>query len=414
MWLNQIALSDVTLVVDVEVAEALALDLFGGVDELQLGRPGGPLAEPPPGLRRAGRVRQGGVGPGQVEVAGHLERLVLGVDVGEVDHRDPDGHGNPPAPLAGPVDSLPDRRLIRRDFGPRQPAHRQDRPRPYPPPRRPGPEDHGCCLPRCRSPRPAIGEPAGRPGHARREPDRSIRAISGCGPANPPPSSFGSPSSFGRFSGDGRVLGGRGEADVDDAGSPGRGAVGAGDAGPLPARAGRRPAPGGDRAGHGRGLAAALGAAGPGHRAGELRRSVRDVRRQPERGEGVAALRELPRDGPRAGTPVGQPVFHQAVDLPPGPELRERAAQGQRPGRQPDRDRRRGGLEGGRHRRGALPRRRLQGLRPHPERVGAPEHGAELPVRPARRRARSRSGATPSRWPSTSRPRSRSGWSRPG
>ena len=68
-------------------------------------------------------------------------------------------------------------------------------------------------------------------------------------------------------------------------------------------------------------------------------------------------------------------------------ELRERPAEGERPGRQPDRDRGRRGLEGRGHGRGHLRGGRLRELRARAERVGAAQPGDELPVRRARRGA---------------------------
>ena len=103
------------------------------------------------------------------------------------------------------------------------------------------------------------------------------------------------------------------------------------------------------------------------------------------------------------------PFYTKRQRLAAGAELRERAAQGQRPRRQPDRDRGGGGLAGRRHGRGAVRRGRLRELRARPERVRAAEPGDALSLRRARSRARSRCAATPPRSPSSSRRRSRSG-----
>ena len=116
-----------------------------------------------------------------------------------------------------------------------------------------------------------------------------------------------------------------------------------------------------------------------------LHRRLRRLRRahpgQPQRGPRPRLRRPLRRHRARAGPPLGQPVHRRTEDLGPRPQLRDREAQGQRPRRQPDRDRGDRRLEGHRHRRGALRGRRLRELRPGPGRVGAAEPGHDPPVR---------------------------------
>ena len=123
------------------------------------------------------------------------------------------------------------------------------------------------------------------------------------------------------------------------------------------------------------------------HRAGHLRLPAhRPVRRQPERGQGAAAVREIRRHARSAGPALREPALSQAPHLAARPQLRERQAEGQRPRRQSDRDCRRRRLEGRRHGRGRVRGGRLRELRPRAERVGAAQHGDQLPVRRARRR----------------------------
>ena len=81
------------------------------------------------------------------------------------------------------------------------------------------------------------------------------------------------------------------------------------------------------------------------------------------------------------------PFFYAKQKISPArAQFREQQAQGQRPGRQPDRNRRGDRLAGGRLGRGGLQRRRLRKLRAHPVRVGAARDGHQLSLRPARGR----------------------------
>ena len=84
---------------------------------------------------------------------------------------------------------------------------------------------------------------------------------------------------------------------------------------------------------------------------------------------------------------LGEPVLHEEADLAARAQLRERAAEGQRQRRQPDRDRRGRRLAGRRHRGSGLRGGRLQQLREGAERIGAAQPGDELHLRRARRRA---------------------------
>ena len=82
------------------------------------------------------------------------------------------------------------------------------------------------------------------------------------------------------------------------------------------------------------------------------------------------AVRNLQGHGQGAGLLVGQSADAQAEGFAAHSQLRERQAEGQRPGRQPDRDRRGGGLAGGRDGGGDVRGGRLRALRPRAERVG--------------------------------------------
>ncbi len=125
------------------------------------------------------------------------------------------------------------------------------------------------------------------------------------------------------------------------------------------------------------------------------------VQRQPERGPRPPAVRqEVRRHGEDARPAVGQSVLHEAARVAAHPQLRDRASEGERSRRQPDRDRRGRRLARCRHGGSVLRGRRLQQLRPRAERSGAAQSGDELSVRRARRGA-SRCAATPAWWPST-------------
>ena len=139
----------------------------------------------------------------------------------------------------------------------------------------------------------------------------------------------------------------------------------------------------------------------------------RGLRGEPERGARAAILRALRGHGPRPGPALGQSVLHEAPDLAAGAQLRDRALQGERHRRQPDRDGGGRGLEGGRYRRGDLRGGRLRQLRARPERVGGPQPGDPLSLRHARGGGGSRCAATRRRSPGSCRRRSRGGCTRP-
>ncbi len=107
-----------------------------------------------------------------------------------------------------------------------------------------------------------------------------------------------------------------------------------------------------------------------------------------EPGGEPAPLRQLPRHRPRARPALGEPVLQQDQGLGPRAQLQQREAEGQRPARQPDRDRRDGRLAGRRHGARELRRRELRGLRADAGRVGAAPPGAQLRIRQPRRSGR--------------------------
>ena len=80
------------------------------------------------------------------------------------------------------------------------------------------------------------------------------------------------------------------------------------------------------------------------------------------------------------------PLTSREHDLAAHPELRQRGAEGQRRGRQPDRGRGRHRLAGRRHGEGVVRRRGLRGLRPDPDRDGCAAHGEPVSLRPVRAR----------------------------
>ena len=122
-----------------------------------------------------------------------------------------------------------------------------------------------------------------------------------------------------------------------------------------------------------------LGVLGPG--------PDRLLRRAAQRGQGAAAVRQLRRHGEgRRACGGSTRSTRKQRDLAARPQLRDRQAQGERPRRQPDRDRRGRGVAGRGHRRGDVRGGRLRELRPRAERVGAARTCAiEYPVRRARR-----------------------------
>ena len=98
-----------------------------------------------------------------------------------------------------------------------------------------------------------------------------------------------------------------------------------------------------------------------------------------------AAVRQLPGLDQDAGLLVGESADDAPARLAQGAQLRERQAEGQRPHRQSDRNRRDRRLARGRDRRSRVPGRRLRALRARPDGIGRPESRDELPVRRARR-----------------------------
>ena len=103
-----------------------------------------------------------------------------------------------------------------------------------------------------------------------------------------------------------------------------------------------------------------------------------------EPGGAAALLRQLPRHRSRERPALGQSVLRQGQDLGAGAQLQQREAQGQRPARQPDRDRRHRRLARRRHRARHLRRRELRGLCADPGRIGAAPPGAQLRLRQPR------------------------------
>ena len=89
-------------------------------------------------------------------------------------------------------------------------------------------------------------------------------------------------------------------------------------------------------------------------------------------GGGDPAVRRL--SGHATATPAsgGAGLADPDQDLDPGPQRHLGAAQGERPARQPDRDRDQRRLAGDRHRPGAVRRRRLQQVRLRPDRERGP------------------------------------------
>ena len=131
-----------------------------------------------------------------------------------------------------------------------------------------------------------------------------------------------------------------------------------------------------------------VGAVGPRLGAGAAAHGLslcRLVRRESERGKGPAAVRRLRRDGAHSRAALGESLLHEEADFAARAQLRERAPQGQRQRRQPDRNRRRRRLAGRRHGGGRLPGGRLQQLREGAERIGAAEPRHELHLRHPRR-----------------------------
>ena len=125
---------------------------------------------------------------------------------------------------------------------------------------------------------------------------------------------------------------------------------------------------------------------------GCLRRRDRDrvarVRRpdrgEPERGPGARPVRQLQGKPAPTGLLVGEPVYGPPQDLRSCAQLRERQAQGERPRRQPDRDRRCRGVAGDRYGGSSLRGGRLRELRPGAVRVGPAEPGDIVPIRRSR------------------------------
>ena len=126
---------------------------------------------------------------------------------------------------------------------------------------------------------------------------------------------------------------------------------------------------------------------GVGHRRGVFVASADwPVHGQPERRQGAAVVWPLHRHGQDAGPALRQPALRQEAHLDARAQLRKRPPEGERPRRQPDRDRRGGGVEGRRHGRGALRGGQLRELRPRADRIRPAQHGDQLSLRRARRR----------------------------
>ena len=147
----------------------------------------------------------------------------------------------------------------------------------------------------------------------------------------------------------------------------------------------------------------------------------RTLRRAAERGAGADPVRPLHRIGDRGRLVVVQSVREEAEGVAAGSELPERADQGQRRERQPDRDRGGRRVADHRHRQGRVRRRRLRAVRDRAERDLAPPSRQRVPLRrlqdgqnlTARQRAtRSATRFRPSSRPACNSPASRS--SRPG
>ena len=103
----------------------------------------------------------------------------------------------------------------------------------------------------------------------------------------------------------------------------------------------------------------------------------------------------------RAGPALDAALEHPQEGERAHAQPQRREAQGQRPARQPDRDRRRRGVARGRHGPGALRRRRLRAVREGPVRVGAAPRRDALPLRRGRgprRQAGHAPAAAPRSW----------------
>ena len=109
-------------------------------------------------------------------------------------------------------------------------------------------------------------------------------------------------------------------------------------------------------------------------------------RGRPQRGSGRHAVRRLQGLDQGARILVGESAHDSPTRLAARPQLRKRQAEGQRPRRQPDRNRRGRRVAHRRHVRGRVQRGRLRALRARAERVGRAHPGDHVPLRFARRR----------------------------
>ena len=118
---------------------------------------------------------------------------------------------------------------------------------------------------------------------------------------------------------------------------------------------------------------------------GEYRGTVRESGfhwANPFYSRGCSSDRRAANTGDKA--PCAVPPYRPVPRLAAGAQHEQRQAEGERQARQPDRDRRGGGLARAGHRPGDVRRGRLRELRPDPERVGHAPPGQLLCLRPRR------------------------------
>jgi hypothetical protein len=114
-----------------------------------------------------------------------------------------------------------------------------------------------------------------------------------------------------------------------------------------------------------------------------------------ERGLCHHAVRDLCRHRPSDRPALGAVLVRPQEDQPAGAQRHQRAAEGQRQARQPDRDRRQHRLARVGHRPGPVRRRRLHRVREHPDRDRPARNGLALRLRPRRGAANPRCAPTP-------------------